>query len=187
MARHARAGSRRGAQLGGPFDLGDGGPGGWVILYAPELHLGTEPGVVVPDWAGWRRSRMPRVPLDAAFLALAPDWICELLSASTGSIVARRRESARRTVRRPRALARSPLGGVSSHVGDEPPIWAGSTANVGGTPITRKSPPPRWRVLPSMSGPSTATAKVSLTRPTSPCPTTPRASSTSMCGLGRPR
>jgi len=85
-ARHARAGSRLGTQLGGPFDLGEGGPGGWINLYEAELHLGEDPDILVPDWAGWRRARMPRVPLDDAFITLAPNWICEILSASTEAI-----------------------------------------------------------------------------------------------------
>jgi hypothetical protein len=33
--RHARASSRLGAQLDGPFDSGRGGPGGWIILDEP--------------------------------------------------------------------------------------------------------------------------------------------------------
>src|SRR5690606_40959413 len=37
--RHARASSNLGVRIGGPFDLGDGGPGGWWILDEPELHL----------------------------------------------------------------------------------------------------------------------------------------------------
>jgi Uma2 family endonuclease len=80
---HARASSRLGGQLDGPFDRGKGGPGGWVILDEPELHLGPEPDIVVPDLAGWRRERMPRVPMDAAFVRLAPDWLCEVVSPST--------------------------------------------------------------------------------------------------------
>ena len=36
------------------------GPGGWVILYEPELHFGRD--VLVPDLAGWRRARLPNVP-----------------------------------------------------------------------------------------------------------------------------
>jgi len=51
-------------------------------LDEPELHLGSEPDVVVPDIAGWRRERMPHVP-DDPFTKVAPDWVCELLSAST--------------------------------------------------------------------------------------------------------
>jgi Uma2 family endonuclease len=38
--------------------------------------------VVVPDLAGWRRTRLPVVP-DAAYLTVAPDWICEVVSPST--------------------------------------------------------------------------------------------------------
>jgi Uma2 family endonuclease len=85
--RHARAASRLEIKLGGPFDLGDGGPGGWLILVEPELHFPdpSSPGdddVVVPDLAGWRRERMPEMP-DTAYASLAPDWICEVLSPST--------------------------------------------------------------------------------------------------------
>jgi Uma2 family endonuclease len=59
------------------------GPGGWVILFEPELHFGRD--VLVPDIAGWRRARLPNVPPDA-YLTLAPDWICEVLSTSTEAI-----------------------------------------------------------------------------------------------------
>jgi Uma2 family endonuclease len=76
---HARAASRLGARLD-PFDSGSSGPGGWIILYEPELHLGGN--VLVPDLAGWRRERMPEMP-DVAAFELAPDWICEILSPST--------------------------------------------------------------------------------------------------------
>jgi Uma2 family endonuclease len=79
---HARAGSRLGGILGEPFDRGRGGPGGWLILDEPELHLGPEPDVIVPDLGGFRRERLPVLP-DAAFLTLAPDWVCEILSPST--------------------------------------------------------------------------------------------------------
>jgi Uma2 family endonuclease len=39
----------------------------------------------VPDLAGWRRERLPTVPA-AAYLTLAPDWICEVLSPSTEAL-----------------------------------------------------------------------------------------------------
>ena len=68
------------ATLTGPFDRGRGGPGGWWIIDEPELHLGEE--VVVPDLAGWRRERMPDYP-HTAYVSLAPDWVCEVISAST--------------------------------------------------------------------------------------------------------
>lgn len=81
-ALHARAASRLTMKIGSPFDAADGGPGGWVILDEPELHLHGD--VVVPDLAGWRRERMPEIPRTAAF-ELAPDWVCEVLSPSTES------------------------------------------------------------------------------------------------------
>ncbi|MEW5982928.1 MAG: Uma2 family endonuclease [Acidobacteriota bacterium] len=80
---HARAYSALGVLVGGPYDHGIGGPGGWWILDEPELHLG--PDVLVPDLAGWRRSRMPNVP-DAPFSSVAPDWVCEVLSPSTTAL-----------------------------------------------------------------------------------------------------
>jgi Uma2 family endonuclease len=81
--RHAEASSGLGGALRGPFDRGRGGPGGWHILFEPEVHLADD--VVVPDLAGWRRERLPAVP-DEAFLAVAPDWACEVLSPSTAAI-----------------------------------------------------------------------------------------------------
>lgn len=78
--RHARAYSALGYLIGGPFDGEIGGPGGWWIIDEPELHLG--PDILVPDLAGWRRERMPALP-ETAWLELAPDWACEILSPST--------------------------------------------------------------------------------------------------------
>ena len=72
--------SALGEELGPPFKRGRGGPGGWIILDEPELHLGEE--ILVPDLAGWRLERLPVVP-DEAFITIAPDWICEVLSKST--------------------------------------------------------------------------------------------------------
>lgn len=82
-SRHALASSALGSELFTPFHRGKGGPGGWIILDEPELHLHGD--VVVPDLAGWRRTRMPELP-DAAAFELAPDWICEVLSPSTAAI-----------------------------------------------------------------------------------------------------
>lgn len=79
--RHANTSTILAGRLGGPFQLGDGGPGGWWILFEPELHLvPDEP--VVPDLAGWRVERMPDLP-DAPYFTLVPDWTCEVLSKST--------------------------------------------------------------------------------------------------------
>ena len=77
---HALAGSSLGVELGGPFQRGRGGPGGWWIIDEPELHFGED--VLVPDLAGWRRERMPDYP-DTPYCTLAPDWVCEILSPST--------------------------------------------------------------------------------------------------------
>lgn len=82
-ARHTRAASRLGGELGGPFDRGRGGPGGWIILDEPELHLGGD--ALVPDLAGWRRTTMAELPDTAAF-TVAPDSICEVLSPSTAAL-----------------------------------------------------------------------------------------------------
>ena len=78
--RHAIAGSSLGMAIGSPFQWGRGGPGGWWIVDEPELHFGED--VLVPDLAGWRRERMPEPP-DEAYITLAPDWVCEILSPST--------------------------------------------------------------------------------------------------------
>lgn len=87
--RHTRAASRLGMSLGSPFDIGSGGPGGWVLLFEPELWLGPRPDIVVPDLAGWRRERMPNALEDEAGEAhyeTAPDWVCEVVSTSTEAI-----------------------------------------------------------------------------------------------------
>jgi len=78
--RHASAGLSLGGHIWGPFQGGRGGPGGWWILFEPELHLADD--ILVPDLAGWRRARVPAIP-DTAFMTLAPDWVCEVISPST--------------------------------------------------------------------------------------------------------
>jgi Uma2 family endonuclease len=88
--KHATACSQLGGELMGPFDRGRGGPGGWRILDEPELHFpnpAAQAGkdVVVPDLAGWLRERMPVLPTTVYF-AMAPDWICEVLSESTEEV-----------------------------------------------------------------------------------------------------
>ena len=83
---HAHVATVLGSDVTGPFHGPPGtpaAPGGWWILLEPELHLGDD--VLVPDWAGWRRERLPVFP-KVAFFTIAPDWVCEIISPSTGRI-----------------------------------------------------------------------------------------------------
>jgi Uma2 family endonuclease len=81
VPRHATASSSLGMALGPRFQFGDGGPGGWIIVDEPELHLG--PHVMVPDLAAWRLDRFPAKEADQSYFTTPPDWICEILSPST--------------------------------------------------------------------------------------------------------
>ena len=85
---HAHAAGALFRKLGGPFEDGENGPGGWWFLIEPELHFGAD--VLVPDIAGWRRERMPTIP-NVAHFTLAPDWLCEVLSPSTKAIDRRKK------------------------------------------------------------------------------------------------
>jgi Uma2 family endonuclease len=78
--RHSAATFALGNRIGPGYQDGVGGPGGWIFFSEPELHLGAN--VVVPDIAGWRRERMPSFP-ETAFVGIAPDWVCEVLSDAT--------------------------------------------------------------------------------------------------------
>jgi Uma2 family endonuclease len=80
---HAHAASALGIVLGGPFWLGQQGPGGWLILDEPELQIDKH--ILVPDLAAWRRERMPDA-LEVQRFELAPDWVCEVLSPSTQAL-----------------------------------------------------------------------------------------------------
>lgn len=80
---HAAAASALGEELAPPFKRGKGGPGGWIILDEPEVHLGGD--VLVPDLAGWRRETMGFVA-NEPFFTIRPDWVCEILSPSTEKI-----------------------------------------------------------------------------------------------------
>jgi Uma2 family endonuclease len=78
---HATVASFLHTMLSSAFTFGHGGgPGGWIILFEPELHFRRD--IVVPDLAGWRNTRLPAVP-DVAYSKLAPDWLCEVHSRST--------------------------------------------------------------------------------------------------------
>jgi Uma2 family endonuclease len=79
--RHAVAHGSLIGEITGPFQKGrNGGPGGWIFMTEPELHLGDH--VIVPDIAGWRRERLSKLP-DTAYIETSPDWVCEVLSPST--------------------------------------------------------------------------------------------------------
>jgi len=79
---HAFATTGLVGQLDGPYQRGVGGPAGWLLLFEPELHFGSE--VLVPDIAGWRNERAPSA--SNVFFTIAPDWVCETLSPSTAII-----------------------------------------------------------------------------------------------------
>lgn len=78
--RQARSDSRFGRQIGKPADFG---PGGWWVSGEPQLHLGGHD--LVPDLAGWRRSRLSALPTTAWF-ELAPDLLSDILSPATARL-----------------------------------------------------------------------------------------------------
>lgn len=78
--RHSRTASALTSDLHDAFDRGRSGPGGWWILFEPELHHGDD--VLVPDIAGWRRVRLATIP-EIPWFETPPDWICEIVSPST--------------------------------------------------------------------------------------------------------
>jgi hypothetical protein len=78
--RQLYAASLLGGMLVGPFQLGIGGPGGWVILHKPEIHFGED--VIVPDLAAWSSERAPK-PSEDLSTSIVPDWICEIDTART--------------------------------------------------------------------------------------------------------
>jgi Uma2 family endonuclease len=85
--RHLRVGTSLGGFLHQAFDLGTQGPGGWIIVAEPELHLGVPTDIVVPDLGGWREERYPGdLDDDDAYYRIAPDWVAEVLSTSTARV-----------------------------------------------------------------------------------------------------
>src|SRR5262245_8857490 len=78
--QHAVAASALQGVRSAPFQFGRGGPGGWIFMEQPELHLGKP--IAVPDVAGWRHERLPQLP-ETAWIETPPDWIWEILSPST--------------------------------------------------------------------------------------------------------
>lgn len=82
--RHVQAASILGIEVGGPFNRGKGGPGGWWILDEPEIHLQGD--ILVPDLAGWRKDVLPVLPTSKHYFEISPQWVCEVLSPSTAGI-----------------------------------------------------------------------------------------------------
>lgn len=71
-------------EIAGPFRFGrNGGMGGWIILYEPEIRLGDH--TLVPDIAGWKKERLPKPPKEN-WISVPPDWVCEILSPGTERI-----------------------------------------------------------------------------------------------------
>jgi Uma2 family endonuclease len=81
---HLRAASGLGSFLFGAFQVGALGPGGWTIIDEPELHVGPDPDILVPDLGGWRAGRLvDSEDVDEPFITVVPDWVCEILSPGT--------------------------------------------------------------------------------------------------------
>lgn len=68
---HAIA-SSLGMEIGMAYHKGRGGPGGWWIIDEPEIHFIRDTEVSVPDIGGWRRERLPHIPVDHRF-EIIPD------------------------------------------------------------------------------------------------------------------
>lgn len=81
--RHQHVATMLTIELGPPFQHGRGGPGGWWLLYEPEIHLTDD--VVVPDLAGWRLDRLKKIR-NQAYMTQPPHWVCEILSPATETI-----------------------------------------------------------------------------------------------------
>lgn len=74
---HGYAASIIGNELGPPYNMGRGGPGGWIIIGEPEISFGDN--ILVPDIAGWKKERFPGAE-DHNWISVSPDWVCEIVS-----------------------------------------------------------------------------------------------------------
>jgi hypothetical protein len=68
--KHSLASSALGGDIFMPYQLGKGGSGGWWIHDETELHF--EQNVLIPDLAGWKKSKMPELP-DTAWFEVVPN------------------------------------------------------------------------------------------------------------------
>jgi Uma2 family endonuclease len=78
--RHSATANAISAKLGGPFQYGNDGPGGWVFFIETEIMFGDD--LLVPDICGWRVEHFPGEP-ERNYFTSPPDWLCEILSGST--------------------------------------------------------------------------------------------------------
>lgn len=78
--KHAKAASDLSGIVISSYRFGRGGPGGWIILYEPEIQLGEH--TLVPDIAGWKKERFP-LHVETNWIEVVPDWLCEVLSPGT--------------------------------------------------------------------------------------------------------
>jgi len=80
--RHQRTSLVIGSNIGSLFDHGRSGPGGWWIVTEPGIELPNDTKEISPDVGGWRRARLPEMPVDEP-IRMVPDWVCEILSPTT--------------------------------------------------------------------------------------------------------
>jgi Uma2 family endonuclease len=78
--RHSMTAAALASTIGSAFQFGRGGPGGWIFFAEPEIKFGED--ILVPDVAGWRVETFPGEP-EQNYMTVRPDWLCEILSAST--------------------------------------------------------------------------------------------------------
>jgi Uma2 family endonuclease len=79
--KHALAATVLTAELSQRYSMGRARvPGGWIILFQPEIKLGDD--ILVPDLTGWKRERFPWEE-ETSWISVPPDWVCEILSPSS--------------------------------------------------------------------------------------------------------
>ncbi|MBF0102744.1 MAG: Uma2 family endonuclease [Desulfobacterales bacterium] len=78
--RHSNVVSALEDEIGPSYRRGRNGPGGWIILFEPEIQFGKN--ILVPDLAGWKKEHLPSPP-ETNWCEVSPDWVCEVLSPST--------------------------------------------------------------------------------------------------------
>lgn len=59
-----------------------GGDSDWIIEIEPDVQFNQH--VLSPDLAGWKRARREKVNPLESLVTVIPDWVCEILSPSSG-------------------------------------------------------------------------------------------------------